>query len=307
MKTKTFKQYLESKGLARQSIERMQGDLLRLLNWCEKENLEPEQAGYRDMIGYVKYLQKRKVKQRTVQIYLGSIKHYYNWLIKRGIREDNPLRNIEIKGIKRKLLYDIIKMNELENLYHRFEMPEQDEKKQNQNWYQLQQLTAKRNKAMLGLMIWQGITTMELQKLTTSELKLREGNIEIPGGKRSNPRTLKLEAHQVLDLMEYTLETRKALLAKSGKETDKLFVTSGKGNNRLTGAISYLIEKLNELNPRITSTNQIRASVITHWLKLYNLRKTQYMAGHRYVSSTESYLVNDLDDLSEDISKYHPF
>ncbi|WP_262713932.1 tyrosine-type recombinase/integrase [Salibacter halophilus] len=285
----------------------MQGDLLRLLNWCEKENLEPEQAGYRDMIGYVKYLQQRKVKQRTVQIYLGSIKHYYNWLVKRGIREDNPLRNIEIKGIKRKLLYDIIKMNELENLYHRFEIPEQDEKKQNQNWYQLQQLTAKRNKAMLGLMIWQGITTTELQKLTTSELKLREGNIEIPGGKRSNPRTLKLEAHQVLDLMEYNLETRKALLAKSGKETDKLFVTSGKGNNRLTGAISYLIEKLNKLNPRITSTNQIRASVITHWLKLYNLRKTQYMAGHRYVSSTESYLVNDLDDLSEDISKYHPF
>ncbi|KAB1061468.1 tyrosine-type recombinase/integrase [Salibacter halophilus] len=304
---KTFKKYLESKGLTKQSSERMQGDLLRLLNWCEKENLEPEQAGYRDMIGYVKYLQQRKVKQRTVQIYLGSIKHYYNWLVKRGIREDNPLRNIEIKGIKRKLLYDIIKMNELENLYHRFEIPEQDEKKQNQNWYQLQQLTAKRNKAMLGLMIWQGITTTELQKLTTSELKLREGNIEIPGGKRSNPRTLKLEAHQVLDLMEYNLETRKALLAKSGKETDKLFVTSGKGNNRLTGAISYLIEKLNKLNPRITSTNQIRASVITHWLKLYNLRKTQYMAGHRYVSSTESYLVNDLDDLSEDISKYHPF
>ncbi len=51
---------------------------------------------------------------------------------------------------------------------------------------------------------------------------------------------------------------------------------------------------------------QLRTSVITHWLKNYNLREVQYMAGHRYVSSTEAYQINDLDDLIEDIGKYHP-
>ena len=30
------------------------------------------------------------------------------------------------------------------------------------------------------------------------------------------------------------------------------------------------------------------------------------MAGHRFVSSTEAYLVNDIDDLKEDIAKFHP-
>jgi integrase/recombinase XerD len=30
------------------------------------------------------------------------------------------------------------------------------------------------------------------------------------------------------------------------------------------------------------------------------------MAGHRYVSSTEAYLINDLEDLQDDIEKYHP-
>jgi integrase/recombinase XerD len=30
------------------------------------------------------------------------------------------------------------------------------------------------------------------------------------------------------------------------------------------------------------------------------------MAGHRYVSTTEGYLVNDLEDLSEEITKFHP-
>lgn len=38
----------------------------------------------------------------------------------------------------------------------------------------------------------------------------------------------------------------------------------------------------------------------------HNFREVQYRAGHRYVSSTENYLVNDLEDLQEDINKYHP-
>jgi len=46
--------------------------------------------------------------------------------------------------------------------------------------------------------------------------------------------------------------------------------------------------------------------MITHWLKIYNLRQAEHLCGHRFVSSTEGYLVNDLDDLSEEIEKYHP-
>ncbi|PKP47998.1 MAG: integrase, partial [Bacteroidetes bacterium HGW-Bacteroidetes-12] len=32
-----------------------------------------------------------------------------------------------------------------------------------------------------------------------------------------------------------------------------------------------------------------------------------YMAGHRYVSSTEAYLVNQTEDLQKDIDQFHPF
>ena len=67
-----------------------------------------------------------------------------------------------------------------------------------------------------------------------------------------------------------------------------------------------LMQKLTVQNPRLTNIKQLRASVITHWLKLYNLREVQYRAGHRFVSSTESYLVNDIEDLLEDVIKYHP-
>jgi integrase/recombinase XerD len=47
--------------------------------------------------------------------------------------------------------------------------------------------------------------------------------------------------------------------------------------------------------------------VITHWLKNHNLRQVQQMAGHRYISSTEAYLVNQTEDLQADIDQFHPF
>ena len=57
---------------------------------------------------------------------------------------------------------------------------------------------------------------------------------------------------------------------------------------------------------RPLSTKQIRASVITHWLSQYNIREVQYMAGHRYISSTERYQQDDLENLHELIESLHP-
>ena len=56
----------------------------------------------------------------------------------------------------------------------------------------------------------------------------------------------------------------------------------------------------------IISAKQIRSSVITEWLRKNNLRQVQYMAGHKYVSSTERYQCNNLDDLQNELQQHHP-
>ena len=38
----------------------------------------------------------------------------------------------------------------------------------------------------------------------------------------------------------------------------------------------------------------------------YNLREVQYMAGYRFVSSTERYRMDNLEDLQKELEKYHP-
>jgi integrase/recombinase XerD len=67
-----------------------------------------------------------------------------------------------------------------------------------------------------------------------------------------------------------------------------------------------LMTNVRKINPGIINAKHIRASVITKWLKVYNLREVQYLAGHRYISSTERYLENDLEGLLEEVQQYHP-
>jgi integrase/recombinase XerD len=120
--------------------------------------------------------------------------------------------------------------------------------------------------------------------------------------------------------MEYLLTTRAALLqlrqrqfeAEGGNPdkqsdivTEHLFISIGT-SERIANIMAYFVKRLNQLNKNVTSVKQLKASVIVHWLKRYNLRQVQYMAGHRYVSSTESFLVNEMEGMMEDIEKYHP-
>ena len=154
-------------------------------------------------------------------------------------------------------------------------------------------------------MLYQALDAKDLKLLMVSDVKLREGKLFIPGTRRSNERELKLEALQIMDMMEYLLTTRKELLELTGKETDQLFISIGT-SERFSNIMVYLMEHLRSINPKVSSAKQLKASVIVHWLKRYNLRQVQYMAGHRYVSSTEQFLVNEMDEMIEDIEKYHP-
>ena len=60
------------------------------------------------------------------------------------------------------------------------------------------------------------------------------------------------------------------------------------------------------MDPEVTSSRQIRSSVIMGWLKQYNIRQVQYMAGHKSIRSTESYRLQDLTDLTRQLELFHP-
>ena len=154
-------------------------------------------------------------------------------------------------------------------------------------------------------MIYQGIHSGELDKLETKDIDLEAGKIYIQGTERSNERTLQLEANQLIPIQNYLQQIRPMLLQQIDKETTRLLVNTGNCTNT-KNTTSDLFRKLKKQYPYLTDRKQIRASVITNWLKKEHLREVQYKAGHKYVSSTEKYDTTALETLLEELENYHP-
>ena len=286
-----FKEYLIIKGYSKKTISGQLATVKRFTNWMEEENLTEEAVSYADVLAYVKYVQQKGVKQRTVQLYINAVKQYYTFLQNEAqVVTENPAEHLEIKGVKRQHLYDLFTTEELDKIYQNYQVPG---------------VAGRRNKNILGLMLYQGLKTEELAELTPQSLKLREGKMHVAGSRRTNERNMELQAFQIIDLQDYIYQSRNILLELTGKETNKLFISMG-SSDKFTNIMQKLMKSLKKQNGRIKNGKQLRASVITNWLKQHNLRKVQYMAGHRYISSTEMYQIGNLDDLQNDIEKFHP-
>jgi integrase/recombinase XerD len=88
-----------------------------------------------------------------------------------------------------------------------------------------------------------------------------------------------------------------------------LLLTAPKGAispTNIYNRIQYMLRELRQLNPKVINAAQLRSSVIAHWLKEHHLRQVQYMAGHKYVSSTQRYQLTNLDDLKSELQQHHP-
>lgn len=273
--------------------------------WAATENIiELEEISYPDAMMFISWSSKHGASQKTIANYLNHIRKFYNFLMSEGTVKENPVAHIKVQGIKRKIYHDILSVEELHTLYNLYPTTITAEEGKNIPPQQKNILSRRRNKVILSLLIYQGLRVEEVAALNLQDLQLREGKITIHSKRRTAARTMKLESHQVYELMDYVHEIRKPFLEVHGK-ADKLFLQWKKGEN-FYGITQMMLLHLRKINSRIKNFDQIRASVITAWLRQYDLRKVQYLAGHKYVSSTEDYKANVMDELQDDITKYHP-
>ena len=273
--------------------------------WAATENInELEEISYHDAMSFMQWSSKHGASQKTIGNYLTHVRKFYQFLISEGEVKENPVAHIKVQGIKRKIYYDILNVEELQNLYQQYPTTIEHEPGKNVPPQQKNILSRRRNKVILSLLIYQGLRVEEVAVLNLQDLQLREGKITIHSQRRTAARIMRLESHQVYELMDYVHEIRKQFL-ETNEATDRLFLQWKKGEN-FYGITQMMLTHLRKINSRIKNFEQIRASVITQWLKQYDLRKVQYLSGHKYVSSTESYKANNIDELQGDVKKYHP-
>jgi len=192
------------------------------------------------------------------------------------------------------VIHNILTSDELEDLYYSYQTNTGNP------------LTRKRNKIIIGLLVYQGLTTSNLESLQVENIQLYKGKIDILGSKRSNSRLLELKPWQLMEFMEYIKEIRPIILEQTNKETEQLLLPLGT-SLKLQNSLSKITKELKKINHKFINLKQIRTSVMVNWLKQHNLRKTQYLAGHRYISSTERYQQDDLESLHKTINTFHPF
>lgn len=287
-----FEEYLHKNGFVDKSIQRATSCSSFYLEWLTERRLQLNEATYSDLLNYIGHLQNIGKSKSTINEHLRNIRLYYEYL-----QIPNIAYDVKIMGEHKQQL-PMLKASEMDKIYQNF-------KPRNSLYYKYS------DKIMLGLIIYQGTDERDLFNLELEHLKLEEGKIYIPSGrKRKVARWLNLEAHQILPLNEYINHHRKAYKPEHKEESNKLFKPQGDNFYRLHEQMKLLARQVSEISKEQETTfirfSQFRYSRITLWIREHGLRKAQYMAGFRRVETVERYQNMDMEDLKEHVLKFHP-
>jgi site-specific recombinase XerD len=294
IKTEAFKQWLEQTDEQNQtSVANHLQVMEYFVKWAKAQHYRDiEQLNYTELLNYVHYEKEKGLKVQTIKLRLNSIKKYYEYLKHIGLLDKNPIKKIKLKGELKTITQNVLSYTELEQLYNDY-LAIKPEVKHNL----LTPYSNQRYKVILGLLIWQGAISGEIDKMTLEHINLEQGTVYIPKSKRGAGRELKLFNNQILQLYKYIQEARPKLSPKAEELSP--------GSSR--DIVRRLLEQLKGINQKVHNLSQIRASIIIHWIKVYGKRQAQYMAGHKYISSTERFELQEMDSLTDTLLKHHPF
>ena len=285
----SFTDYLQEKGYSNSTIKTYGLVVDRFLLWLTSENLTVEVIDYKQVLSYVKYLKSKHLNQSTIIGYMVGLKWYYSYLIHINQVGLNPFIRLKLRDQKRQSIRKVLGLEVLDYLYES---------------YPNVTLSHKRNKMILGLLVYQGLSVRDLQLLTTESIDLLLGRIDVPQGLKTAGRSLDLLPVQILALKDY-IENIRPELHPISEQVEQLFIGRG-GRLKLDNVISRLTRSLKDLHPEFSSLQVIRNTRITYWVQTEGLRKAQYKAGHRYISSTEKYKPIKDDSLFMMVNQFHP-
>ena len=314
MEKRGFIKYLEGKNLAKATQEEYISNTKLFFNWIKTEDIQVTKP---DILRYLEHLKNKGLQNVTRRNHLNSLNHYFTFLYQNEQITENPCLLLKIRGTNKTKLHKIYTSEELDELfdayYQLFVRHYDDSRHRHEGQKQYSALGRERNAVILSVLIHQGINTKEIGRIENDDLDFIKATIKVRGGKRLKERILPLKASQIGLLMQYLQNIRPQLSEYQTTESNKLFlplpaIGKKKTNGDTLESLFYtLVMQVKSINKQFINFQQVRASVITFWIKTQGLRKAQHLAGHRCINTTEKYVTNNLDGLTDDINKLHPF
>lgn len=320
-----FKDYLQQKKYYPSTVHRSIKQVNKFLEWLQMQYgwgvQEIENVQYKHVLNFVSHEKARGMSVRTLHVSIGSINQYFEHLRNKNIVQHNPAKALRIKGATTTITQNQLSYQDLENLYQGYQaiskaLYSTTEKNCSTLTNYIKQksiLTHQRNGIIVSMLVYQALTSGELERIQVEDINLTDGTVYIASSANTNNRILKLHTAQILPLYSYLHGgARDTLKAMPASGTPTKYRQEEKYQNslflgKMYNVVKQIMEELRGINPQLKNAQHIRASVILYWLKLHNKRQVQYMAGHKYIDSTEKYAVQEMDSLTDALTKYHPF
>jgi integrase/recombinase XerD len=280
-----------SDGLARNTLESYRRDLTQFAVWLEesgtKSMLEAAPADLQRHLAW--QVERKRAKPRTTSRLVSSLKRFFQFAAREGLRRDDPAADLESPKLPRSLPKSLSEA-QVEAL---LDAPDVD--------------TAQglRDRAMLETLYASGLRVSELVGLKTMQVSL-EMNVVRVLGKGAKERLTPLGEEAARWIERYQRTARPEILR--GRKTDALFVTA-RGGPMTRQAFWGLVK-------RHAAQAGIRAAISPHTLRhafathLINhgadLRVVQLLLGHADISTTQIYTHVARERLKQLHRKHHP-
>lgn len=244
----------------------------------------------RTVRAFVSWLHEQGYAKSTVARRLAAVRSFSKYLCRAGVLDVNPA--LALRGPKQdKKLPHFLTLADVQKL---LAAPP------NTDW------AGRRDRAVLETLYASGIRVSELVGLDLLSVDLNDGVITVRGkGKKERLALLGPDAVAALTVW---YEDRSALLARTGKETDAVFLNN-KGGRLTTRSVGRLLEnhlKAAGLDPR-TSPHTLRHSFATHMLDAgADIRGVQELLGHKSLATTQVYTHVTTQRLQQSYQKAHP-
>lgn len=293
-KEKEFKTYLERKFTIDYNVKQHLSNVRYFNDWLKQNNM-------RDIIRtttaiimlYVEYLQNTGIMVGTINNRLNSLRKYYDCMIKLGYTSKNPAANIFIKGAIEKVVENPLSEKTLNEIYKKFVELMDNSHKSRYVGREAIKHSIERYKLMLSLIIYQGLDTGEVNRLKVIDVDLNNQTINIIGNRRRDTRVLKLESIQVIPFYQY--------IQSLPANQEKLFNIDAQQS-------SYrVLDFVKGIEPQVKNIEHIRQSRMIIWISTLKLREAQKIIGHKYVSSTERYAIQNTSELVDELNTLHLF
>jgi len=242
--------------------------------------------------GYVASLFGRN-SASTIGRKLSSLRSFGDFLVRRGVREDNPARLVAMP----KRPQTLPRFLTVDESFRLMDVPDPTSAR------------GARDAALLELMYGGGLRVSEVCGLDVGDLEPTEGTVRVRAGKGNKDRIVPL-GQPCLDALQAYLARRPELRhPRTGRQEPHALFLNARGGRLTVRSVARLVDRsCVEAGTRArVSPHALRHSCATHMLDGgADLRAIQELLGHASLQTTQRYTHVSIDHLMQVYDRAHP-